>query len=193
MILLYYLLPLVTSSQLGNNGPYPCTAGVGSIYALVAIVLYIITSIVFCVSPKPEPCVRRMKEKKEKEDPCACCRKKKMETDEVQAPPMQAPPAQAPPVQAPPPQAPPPQAPPPQAPPIVQEDPDAALRAVAAGAGAAAVANRTYELEHPPTQVVYAYDDYSEGQSSAGAVTLPFYMSADVVEGDLYFDANTVA
>ena len=168
----YNRLPSVTSSQGFRDGPYPCQSGSGTWYAITALCFYIVAVFFFCISPKPKPLCFRIKEDKET-DPCICCQKKVEKTEEDEEKAEQQPPAQA--------------------PPVVQEEPDAAVKAVAAGAGAAAATNQMYGVERPPSQVVYAFDDLSEGKSSIGAVTVPFYMSADVVEGDLYFDANTVA
>jgi hypothetical protein len=168
------LLSLISCSQIGfNSGAYPCKVGNGTYYTVVAIGLYVFTVFFFCLTPKPKPLILRMEGNKDT-DPCLCCSRKKKEEKEEKDVEKAA------------------QAPPAQAPPVVGEEPDAAAIAVAAGAGAAAVTNQMDKDERPPSHVVYAYDDLSD-QSSVGAMTVPFYRSADVVEGDLYFDANTVA
>jgi hypothetical protein len=149
-------------------------------------------------------CCEKKEKTEEENDPCLCCEKKeKKEEEKDEEMGEKEPPAKEPPV-------------------AVHDEPDAAVVAVAAGTGAAAVANRAYEerpppqveyryvnddrrpppqVEYryvnddirPPTQVEYVKDDMSDDKSSIGVYTVPFYRSADVLEGDLFFDANTVA
>lgn len=62
---------------------YTCKIDQGSYYSFAAIGLYLVTSILVCTTPKPEPaCVKIRQE--EKNDPCICCPRKKSKDDEEQ-------------------------------------------------------------------------------------------------------------
>jgi hypothetical protein len=162
------------------------------------VVFYIFTVFFYCLSPKPKPLCKKVRERKKNEhDPCLCCEKKddketEEEKDEEKAekePPHEAGVAVAAGTVA----------ASMQKKPLAEEPSHEAVAAVAAGTGAAAIANVAQE-ERPPSQVVYykpqvVYykNDMSDDESSIGVMTVPFYRSADVLEGDLFFDANTVA
>lgn len=77
-------LPVHSQSPKDSGGPYPCTVGVGTYYAIASFALYLFVCLMLCVTPKPEPvCIRLQKE--DKTDPCCvCCRKRedKLKEDE---------------------------------------------------------------------------------------------------------------
>jgi hypothetical protein len=184
---------VICSREESEGGAYPCQASSATYYAVVAVVFYVFTIFFYCLSPhKPKPlCIRIRESNKNEHDPCLCCETKKDKAKEEEKDEEKA-----------------------EKEPPAEEPSNAAVLGVAAGTGAAAMANMAdeerrpvqveyyeerrpvqveYYKERPPAQVEYYKDDMSDDKSSIGVLTVPFYRSADVLEGDLFFDANTVA